>query len=437
MKKIIITTLLLIMIASVLCTVFAAENDEILIKDLGDCGALLTYEGVPKPTSYVGYEKDGKIYPAYCLNIELLGVGHTDEYSVIEKGKIKDERVWKAIINGFPYKTLSELGVETEKEAFVATKNAVFTVMYNRDPQKYAPVDSDSGRRTYSAYLKIMENAQSSTEVLQDKIETSIEKISSEWIIDGIDKNYVSKTYKLNSNVNLGYYRIELEGDLPEGMCVTDLSNNMSQEFSIGNEFKILIPIQKLEKEGTFKIKAFANVESKPIIYGATTVSGTQDYALTGYEYEESINDFEENFLKNDTSLRIIKKENGTENRLVGVKFNLLDENQNIVKENLETDQNGEILLDNMIPGKYYIKEIETLAGFNLYEDLVEVNLELNKVASVTINNNSKETPEKEDDKEEFTPTYTEIVEKMPEVSNVNSKTVLTKEMPKLPVTGY
>ena len=44
-----------------------------------------------------------------------------------------------------------------------------------------------------------------------------------------------------------------------------------------------------------------------------------------------------------------------------------------------------------MLPGKYFIQEVETLEGYNMYTDLIEVNLELNQEFTVTVNNTKKE----------------------------------------------
>ena len=163
--------------------------------------------------------------------------------------------------------------------------------------------------------------------------------------------------------------------------------------------------------------------------------------------YEESISNITEDYFKNITKLQIIKQEYGTNNRLAGVKFNLLDSEKNIYKDNLETNENGEIIIDNMLPGKYFIQETETLAGFNLFTDLIEIDIDLNEECAVTVNNSLKEVKEldKEFEKVEVVPKYTETVqnvEKVAEIKKINSITDVTNEslvekQAKLPVTGY
>ena len=45
--------------------------------------------------------------------------------------KVSNEKVWKVIINGYPYKTLEELDVINEEEAYTATQFAIYTVLEN------------------------------------------------------------------------------------------------------------------------------------------------------------------------------------------------------------------------------------------------------------------------------------------------------------------
>ena len=453
MKKTLVITLLLVVLVSILCKSFAFD---VGTKDLvlhARCEVLLTYNGKPINVNFVAYERDGKYYPAYCLDESLPGVDLTT-YSVNGGSKLQDVNVWRAIINGFPYKSLAELGAQNEQEAFTATREAVYTMLYNRDTNSYAPMDSDSGRRTYQIYLNIVSAARSSNENIQNDIQTSINQNQEEWKIDEKEKSFVSKTYTLNSNIKSGYYRIELEGDIPENTKVTDMNNQIVSELSVGENFKILIPIQSLNKNGSFNVKAISNIETKPVVYGATNLVGTQDYALAGYMYEESISNIKEDYFKNITKLQIIKQEYGTNSRLAGVKFNLLDSEKKVIKEGLVTNENGEIILENMVPGLYYIQETETLAGFNLFTDLIEVGLDFNEEFAVTVNNTTKEVTEvdKEFEKVEVVPSYTETVqnvEKVAEVKNINNVTETksvenvpaitpVNETPKkLPVTGY
>ena len=45
------------------------------------------------------------------------------EYTVDVNQMLSNQKIWRAIINGFPYKTANELGVENDQDAFLLQKN--------------------------------------------------------------------------------------------------------------------------------------------------------------------------------------------------------------------------------------------------------------------------------------------------------------------------
>lgn len=415
MKRILLTTLLFIIFINCITYCFAFEIGEKQIKNtIESYESLLKYNNSPITTIYRIYQNEGKDYPAYCLNVDLRGADKNG-YMVNGTDKIQDENVWKTIINGFPYKSVEELGVENEIEAFTATKEAIYTILYGRNTEDYSPIESEAGIRTHQAYLKIVEGARKCTESIVDDIKVEIISSSEKWQLDSLNKKYASKIYNLSSNVDLGNYKIELQGTIPDGTIITDLNNNIRYDFKIGEEFKVLIPIENLLKSDSFTIIAKSNLETKPVIYGKTTIPNTQNYALTGIIYEEKDALYNEQYYENISKIKIIKKEYGTEKRLAGVKFNLLDKDKKIVKENLVTDENGEILLEKMIPGLYYLQETETLENYNLNNDLLEINLELDQEFELIVTNTLKNVNE----------------------VNKSFDTIDVNPIKKLPVTGF
>ena len=208
-----------------------------------------------------------------------------------------------------------------------------------------------------------------------------------------------------------------------------------------------------MKENGKFEIIARTEIETKPVVYGTTTVPGKQDYALTGHKYEEQYTGLVQEYNQNLTKLRVIKKEYNTEKRLSGVKFNLLNENKEIILKDVVTDGNGEIVLINMFPGKYYLEEVETLEGYVLYTDLIEIGLDYNEEFEVVVNNRIKEVTEVVKDYEsvEVIPskeetiitenTKEEVIVKNEtlEYNNFNNeeKVTVKNEVKRLPKTGY
>ena len=103
-------------------------------------------------TTYTTYTEGGREYPAYCVNRELPGVGELADYSVDVDTDITSAlgnvQVWRTIINGFPYKTAGELGLANDIEAFQATKQAVYCILYGFDPvTRYRGTDQGADTR--------------------------------------------------------------------------------------------------------------------------------------------------------------------------------------------------------------------------------------------------------------------------------------------------
>ena len=112
MRKILIINILLIILFNTFNNCMASElESEKIIKYEKTCETYLEYQGNLKTAHYAYYESDGKKQPAYCLNPEYYGVNENrKEYGVKLNGKISNEKIWRVIVNGYPYKTIEELG---------------------------------------------------------------------------------------------------------------------------------------------------------------------------------------------------------------------------------------------------------------------------------------------------------------------------------------
>ena len=139
-----ITMILITLISTFSNVVFATEINSAYLQNRGDVEYHLQFWNEAKnawyyvTTTYVTYTENGREYPAYCVNKEYPGVGEENDYSVDVNASVTDVlgdiRIWRTIINGYPYKSASELGVANNLEAFQATKQAVYCILYNYDP---------------------------------------------------------------------------------------------------------------------------------------------------------------------------------------------------------------------------------------------------------------------------------------------------------------
>ena len=397
--------------------VYARNIDSAHIYLVGDCGSLLTYKGSPIKVSYVEYTEGGVHYPAYCLDASKPGA-ETQEYTVSVSGAINDVRLWRRIINGYPYKTIEELGVANKEEAFTATKQAVYCYLYNHNPNDYGAI-GEAGQRTLNAFRKIINNAENSSETKISSTVT-ISKNNDEWKQDELDKNYVSKTYSVNAGAEISNYKINItkeDGSTLEGVKLTDENNQEKIEFMPDEKFKILLPIKTLTEDGKINLTVEAQVKTKPVLYGTAPNSSYQDYALTAATYEDGTGNISDSYFKNETKIVVVKKDQESGKILQGVEFELLDKNKNTVYADLKTNEEGKIEISNLVPGTYYLKETKTIDGYELYDQLIKIDTKLNQEVTVTVNNRKEDIPQIE-------------------TKEKTSKELKSLEVKKLPVTG-
>lgn len=315
---------------------------------------------------------------------------------------MKDVGLWRRIINGYPYRSIQELGVANKEEAFTATKQAVYCYIHGNNPSDYSAI-GEAGQRTLNAMHKIINDAQNSQET---KISSTIKinKNVSEWKQDNKDKNYLSKTYSVSSGATIQNYRIKISRENNKdlgGIKLTDENNIEKNEFTPGQKFKVLIPIKNATEKGKFDLNVEAKINTKPILYGTAPNSSYQDYALTCATYEDGNGNISDEYEKNETKIIVIKEDEDTDKRLEGVEFELLDQNKNVIVSNLKTNNEGKIVIENLIPGKYYLRETNTIDGYQKYDELIEIDVDLNEETTVIVNNKKEEKPKIEKTKKQ------------------------------------
>ena len=268
----------------------------------------------------------------------------------------------------------------------------------------------------------ILDNAQNSTENFNN---TNIEIFQSEkWNVDEIENKYISKKYEIKANINISKTKLILEGQ-PKGTKITNLQNQEKSEFDSNESFKILIPIDSLENTGEFKVKIQTQMETKPVLFGRAPNEELQNYALTAFSYENIDTELLQQYEKNSTEIIIQKQDKETKEVLKNAKFEILDINKNVIRV-AETDERGQIILNKLIPGTYYIREVKAPEGYNLDMELHQIDISLNEKIVLKVNNdkivliNNTEEPERPEEVKE------PIIEKVEPVA----------EIPKLPITG-
>ena len=388
----IITLMILIIILNAMLNFNISKADTISSADLYSIeqfNNLLTYNGIPITCTFVVYQSGGVEYPAYCMDKNLPGVGENGAYSVDTSSLITNVLLWNVITNGYPYKTYQELGCDNAEQAYLATKQAAYCIVCGNDPNGYTPISTE-GQNCLNALCTILNNAYASSAVKVSS-DITITQTDAKWNVDSINPKYVSMTFTADAAGPMNTYSINITGTLPDGTLVTDESNQAKSTFNKGENFKILIPIQNLAQDGNFNINAAGAVATKPVLYGRAPSSSLQDYALTGAMYEEGSGSLKTYYTKNSTEITILKQASDTKDPLAGVQFELLDNNQNVIYTSLVTNDQGEVSIDNLLPGTYYVKETKALEGYALYDKLIPVNVDLNEISKVIVDNSEED----------------------------------------------
>ena len=358
-----------------------------------DKGAqLLTWKGIIDsnnfaPAVIVYQAEDGKEYPAFCANPNRPGVEDLagKSYDVDVDQLDTDPAVWGVITNGYPYKTPQEMGVNTEYEAYYATKMAVWAVVHDN----YSNLDDWKANGNQNAHVeKAMKDLVSKGRANQYVYKSWLAINPKNQTVDTDDKdeNYLSQEYTLKSNVNIRSYRVVIDGDVPEGTIVTDVNNTPKDSFE-GTEttFKVLIPKDTAENSGSFRVLVKGKLENKSVLFGISHDANKQDYyvaPLPSYNGDSWVDltysttgtvvpgepDDPDNPQVPEPSpgLQILKVKKGTREGLAGAVFQVEIDGKTI--GHYVTDENGEILIPDLT-GTVSITEEVPPVGYVLDED--------------------------------------------------------------------
>lgn len=382
--------LIVVLITTFQNTIYAVSmNQRVLIDNYGNCDYTLQYKRSDGVWSYVtcvfaGYSENGKVYPAYCVNKGLDGVGEKDAYNVDLTKLMDDYRLWRVAINGYPYKTPSEMGVENEYDAFLATKQAIYSILYNTDVESYYRGGNARGVKVYNAIKNMVNEGRNGTYTPQDA-NVTINKVG------GLkeETNYYSQEYSVSSRVSMSTYTIINTLNMPSGAYIADLNGNKKTTFNGGNNFKVMIPKSSMGQDFNIIINISSKCKTYPVFYGQTTVAGTQNYLITADPYGDFVGRANLQIKGNTSVLKIKKIDQETKETLKGVTFELKGENGQVIGT-YTTNSSGEIEIKDLYPQTVTLTEISTRDEYVLNSTPITVKLEWNKTSSVTLENMHK-----------------------------------------------
>lgn len=325
-----------------------------------------------------------------------------DGYHVNLTEALSDVKMWRVYRYGYPYSTPEQLGVETEEDAYLATKQAGYWVLRGRTleeldgyfragqtviaGQKLEDIQR-RGQKVVNAIYNLVYKAYNSTETPANSNIITISK-SGGFVLD-TNKNYYSQTYTVTSVTDMHSYSVTKFSGFPSGSYTADLNGNAKATFSAGEKFKVMIPKSSITGNINGEITLKNKCKTYPVYFGKSSVSGYQDFAVTVDPYGDIHKSTTLNINAFKSGINIIKTDEETGIALSGVTYNAKYSNGTNIG-NYTTDKNGKITLNNLRQGRVVLTEISTKSEYILDTTPINVDLEYEQIKTIELTNKHK-----------------------------------------------
>ena len=430
MKKRLISMLLaLLAVMGLLPTAaFAASTPEealgeVQIYNGGVEMSYLSINGRIRSQIYTYYNYDNgsgstREIPAYCVNPNTLGVpqtvgvGESIEYLADEKAS--DPKVVGIVANGYPTRSLAELGLENKYQGYYATKMALWCYLLSNwdiNNLKVNPnltgVELQRAQKILAAAKDIYARGTAWNEMLSPEVTCTPDRDTAyEVTIDG--KQYKqqvftfwSKTWVCDYSVNVAF---SVPDDVPDGTRIVDMNNQDITTITTegtgdgyAGKFKILYPLESVQgKTGSVQLSFNTNVYKYAVFFAICQEKDEygelQNYVVdtdptTTMQLSAYSNYSDATTIEYETGLRIIKYETGTEIPISGALFEVIGPDGDSVGT-FVTNGDGRIEIPLKKSGNYTVVEREAPQHYMISEEPAQnVTVVYDEVAEVTFFN--------------------------------------------------
>ena len=430
MKKRLISMLLaLLAVMGLLPTAaFAASTPEealgeVQIYNGGVEMSYLSINGRIRSQIYTYYNYDNgsgstREIPAYCVNPNTLGVpqtvgvGESIEYLADEKAS--DPKVVGIVANGYPTRSLAELGLENKYQGYYATKMALWCYLLSNwdiNNLKVNPnltgVELQRAQKILAAAKDIYARGTAWNEMLSPEVTCTPDRDTAyEVTIDG--KQYKqqvftfwSKTWVCDYSVNVAF---SVPDDVPDGTRIVDMNNQDITTITTegtgdgyAGKFKILYPLESVQgKTGSVQLSFNTNVYKYAVFFAICQEKDEygelQNYVVdtdptTTMQLSAYSNYSDGTTIEYETELRIIKYETGTEIPISGALFEVIGPDGDSVGT-FVTNGDGRIEIPLKKSGNYTVVEREAPQHYMISEEPAQnVTVVYDEVAEVTFFN--------------------------------------------------
>ena len=371
-----------------------------------------------KYTYFLYESNDGstKESPAYCVNPNQYGlpqtVGPGESIKYLAEEKASDPKVVGIISNGYPHRSLGELGLENKYQAFYATKMALWYYLipsWDISNLKVAPglsgSELDIGNRILAAAKDIYKRGTTYNYMLTPRMTVTADKSTAYPVTIG-GQAYLQQVFTVWSETWVYDYDVSVAfsdpDSVPEGTKIVDANNKeitaVTTKYTsdgYAGTFKVLYPMDSIQgQSGNVQLSLSAPVAQYAAMYAVCQekdqygdlqnyicdldnkvqldVAAVSSYADSGEPDPD------------ETALKIVKLEEGTEIPLEGAVFSVYDPEGKKVGS-FSTGPDGTVTIPLTLEGHYTVTE-EIPPRYHLLpeETTQHAEVEYNKTATLT-----------------------------------------------------
>ncbi len=341
-----------------------------------------------------------------------MGVGESIEYLADEKAS--DPKVVGIVANGYPTRSLAELGLENKYQGYYATKMALWCYLLSNwdiNNLKVNPnltgVELQRAQKILAAAKDIYARGTAWNEMLSPEVTCTPDRDTAyEVTIDG--KQYKqqvftfwSKTWVCDYSVNVAF---SVPDDVPDGTRIVDMNNQDITTITTegtgdgyAGKFKILYPLESVQgKTGSVQLSFNTNVYKYAVFFAICQEKDEygelQNYVVdtdptTTMQLSAYSNYSDGTTIEYETGLRIIKYETGTEIPISGALFEVIGPDGDSVGT-FVTNGDGRIEIPLKKSGNYTVVEREAPQHYMISEEPAQnVTVVYDEVAEVTFFN--------------------------------------------------
>ncbi|WP_144572316.1 thioester domain-containing protein [Bacillus paramycoides] len=305
---------------------------------------------------------------AYCLTPDLRSPNGDD---LPEMGKTSDA-VYRVLLNGYPQKSPSELGVATVEEAHYATQLAVWIAANELTEEDLVA----KNKQVHNLMKRLVEASKKETgsqdvffKVNPIDPQTAIQK--GDYLETGF--------YAIQTNAVSGSYTI-LPENAPKGIRIVNERGEEKSTLSINEKFKIIIPKDTIS--GNFKMK----VKSTLTNLQAIAFKGSGKVQNTTILLQRNSEKISTDLIVNWESVGSLKIMKLGEKKEV-LKDAVFEVSNETFKQNVTTNDKGIAELGNLPIGIYNVKEIQAPAGYVLDSNVKKIEVKTGETALLEMKN--------------------------------------------------